>query len=461
MTKRLTEIEAKEKINNLLSPNTEFIGWKEGTWEGLVNTAAIFYCKKHKIQFERSCKLFSKSQKRKDGTQSEIKCDECNKENKRKHSHNTIVDEKTVEDLINNFITINQHLELVEFKYNKIAGDSIIRIKCKKHSTIIQINYSTIKSFVTKNRIWHCPQCTVEIIKTRNRLTAEEAQDAVNRKFKGTNLDLGYDYSLVKDTFTSTENTVTLVCPKHGKFQVKYRSLMCKDCIGLCPECEKEKSRYTTEEASNKIKEVIKQKNIILGSDIEFLGFINGKWEGETTKLILKCNKHNRLWNTTSFSSMLKEGLIGCPVCSSIKRISNKEELCYNEISKYIEKDIIKRQYSIKIFDNIINRYRTIHVDFFIESLNLIIEYDGEQHFEFIPFMFRYDYNYWYSRQVLRDICLSNYCSENKINLFRISYRDIPNLSKIVKVFFLQNRDITTKINPILLPIKYEGGLIK
>lgn len=457
MTKRMTESEAIEKIKKRLSSDTEFFGWKNSTWTGLTNTTAIFYCKKHKIKFERPCKLLSSNRKRKDGTLTDIKCDDCNKENKIKKSHNVVIDKGTIDNLIKDFLIINPHLELYEFIYNKTARDSVIRIRCKKHNTVTKINYSTLKYFVKNNRIWHCPQCTIDINKINNRLTAEEAQEAVNKKFKETDLDLGYDYSRVKDTFTTTENTVTLICPKHGEFQVKYRSLVSSKCIGLCPECEKERARYTIEEATNKVNKALKLKNTNLGADIEFLGFINGIWEGENTKLILRCNKHDRIWKTTSFSSILKEDLIGCPICSSKKRISNKENLCYGEIIKYINEDKIERQHTIKMYDNIINKYRTIQVDFYIKDLNLIIEYDGEQHFEFIPFMFKFSYNNWYSRQILRDKCLLNYCKENKINLLRISYKDIPKISRIIKVFFLRNLDITTEIKPTLLPIKYEG----
>lgn len=48
--------------------------------------------------------------------------------------------------------------------------------------------------------------------------------------------------------------------------------------------------KYTKEIAIEKVNKLIKQKNDN-GSDLEFLGFVDDKWIGNTTKLILKCNK--------------------------------------------------------------------------------------------------------------------------------------------------------------------------
>ena len=100
-----------------------------------------------------------------------------------------------------------------------------------------------------------------------------------------------------------------------------------------------------------------------------------------------------------------------------------------------------------------------IYVDFYIKELNLIIEYDGAQHFKFNKYYHRDNYK-TYINQVNRDKCLNEYCKSNSIKLLRISYKDNNRLEEVIKAFFVDGKDITTKADPILLPIKYEGGTV-
>ena len=107
------------------------------------------------------------------------------------------------------------------------------------------------------------------------------------------------------------------------------------------------------------------------------------------------------------------------------------------------------RQYKL-----IINN-RIFYLDFYIPKLNVIIEYDGKQHYEFTSF-FQPTYQNFVN-QVNRDRCLEQYCKENNIKLLRISYKDNNRIPEIIKIFFEEGKDITTKVEPKLLPVLYHG----
>lgn len=451
MAKRLTEIEAIEKIKKILPDNINFLGWKEGKWISTRKSSAIFYCTEHR---ERFIIKFSNLD-----SYNIIWCSKCRKEN-RKEALSIYNDESIFKNKLKDFLLNNPHIKFIGYKEGKFLGKSTtLLLKCTKHNVIVDnnINNFNINFLNRKGKIFHCPECIKEDVSNRRKTTPKKAQTIVNELFK--DINPGFDYSKVQDTFTSYDNDVTLICPKHGEFKIKFRTLMDKRNISMCPECLHERISFTEDQAIEKINESISYKNS-LGFSIKFLGFLNNKWEGNTTKLILHCDIHNKTWNTTTFNNFMKEGMIGCPMCAAEHRriISIKEDMCYKLLLKYINNYKINRQFLITAYDSVCKRIRNIFVDFFIEELNLVVEYDGEQHYQFLPY-FKKDY-IGFIDQVNRDNCLKNYCKENSINLLRISYKDNNRLEEVIKAFFVDGKDITTKVDPILLPIKYEGGTV-
>jgi very-short-patch-repair endonuclease len=83
----------------------------------------------------------------------------------------------------------------------------------------------------------------------------------------------------------------------------------------------------------------------------------------------------------------------------------------------------ILEQYSFKEISK-------LKFDFYIESLNLCIEYDGIQHFEAIE--------HFGGEEALlktkeRDEIKNNYCFNNNINLLRIPYWEFHNIEKLIQ----------------------------
>lgn len=176
-------------------------------------------------------------------------------------------------------------------------------------------------------------------------------------------------------------------------------------------------------------KEIIENKLKKETPYILFIGFEDNVWLGNRkTKIILKCTKHN--------------------IISSI--LYKSEDFYFDIISSCVRSENIQRNFYIYFNNN-----KFIKVDFFIKKLNCIIEFDGIQHYEFVPFLQK-----TYSKfinQVNRDRCLEQYCKENNICLLRIPYKDNNRIPEIIKIFFEEGKDITTKVEPKLLPVLYYG----
>ena len=72
--------------------------------------------------------------------------------------------------------------------------------------------------------------------------------------------------------------------------------------------------------------------------------------------------------------------------------------------------------------------------DFYIPSLNICIEYDGEGHYK--PFRFSKDKKAMQKKleeTQIRDKIKDKYCKENNIKLIRIPYFEFDNIDEILK----------------------------
>ena len=211
-----------------------------------------------------------------------------------------------------------------------------------------------------------------------------------------------YDYSKVK--YVSSSNPITLVCPKHGDFIIYPNDLLhkgkqCKYCNG--------RSMNTTS--------FIEKCKFKFGDKFDYskVNYIDSK-----TPVTIICPEHGE-FQTTPSNFLRKK--YGCSKCSHETNYTNfavqksKGEI---QISKWLENNNIFYEYNkhlIKI-DGI-----NIYPDFVIN--NIIIEYNGEQHYRYVPF-FHTGGEIDFEKQQNRDNKLREYCKQNSIHLIEIKYND-------------------------------------
>lgn len=175
-----------------------------------------------------------------------------------------------------------------------------------------------------------------------------------------------------------------------------------------CPKCGK-RVRITHKEFVNRINENF--------PNIEVAGtYINYQ-----TKIMFRCKKCGKEWEAKPNNILNGRG---CPYC----HCSKGEEKIQNILNNYCIK--FEKEYK---FDNC--RYvNPLPFDFYLTDKNIIIEYDGLQHFE--PCTFggiskeKAEENFELCQ--LKDSIKNKYCQNNNIKLIRIPYWEFENIEQII-----------------------------
>lgn len=150
---------------------------------------------------------------------------------------------------------------------------------------------------------------------------------------------------------------------------------------------------------------------------IECYGYflISEEYINKDALLDIKCDKGHEY--KASFHNF-KAGC-RCPICNeskgekSVKKILNKYSIEY--ILQYKFKDCKFKQ--------------MLPFDFYLPNYNILIEYDGIQHFEIIEFFGGLD---GFIDTKIRDTIKNEYCKKNNIPLIRIPYWEKENIEQIL-----------------------------
>lgn len=172
-----------------------------------------------------------------------------------------------------------------------------------------------------------------------------------------------------------------------------------------CPKCFSSESRRHTKE---QVQEIINER---LDKSYELIS----DYKNNHTKIEVKHHKCNNIWYTTL------RGINGgnrCPFCTTMTKGEER-------VLKYLLENGYDTKFQ-KTYEDC-KRKEYLPFDFYIEKLNLLIEYDGIFHYEPI-----------YGEDVLKrqqenDEIKNQYAKNNNINLLRIPYWDFENIEKILE----------------------------
>jgi very-short-patch-repair endonuclease len=118
------------------------------------------------------------------------------------------------------------------------------------------------------------------------------------------------------------------------------------------------------------------------------------------------------------------------------KRMSLGEYAIYD----YLTKNNIEFEKEMKFKDLVSPKNKQLRYDFYIKSHNLLIEFDGRQHYEKIKWTSAEtinDVNEHFNYIVECDHLKNEYADANKIKLYRIKYTEIKNIENILKVLLI------------------------
>lgn len=210
-------------------------------------------------------------------------------------------------------------------------------------------------------------------------------------------------YTLLSSYINSGEKMICL-CPSGHECEIIWDNFKqghrCKDCS---KEIISSKQRKNYEE----VKDIFEEEGYTL---------LSTEYKNMATKLEYKC-PHNHIHEMTLGNFI---GGKRCPSCgNNYKGELKVKEILENNNIYYIQ------QYKLKDCKD----KRELPFDFYLPNYNLLIEYDGEQHFD-IKRAFKKE-RFWDT--VIHDAIKNSYCEDNNIKLIRIPYWEFDNIENILK----------------------------
>lgn len=260
-----------------------------------------------------------------------------------------------------------------------------ITVRCKRCNQLLKIkakNFSRAKE--------PCPCSNSHHIQ----YSQEEWKKEANKIHEGK-----YDYSLVE--YKNAKLKVKIICKKCNSV---FEQLADNHLRGHgCPFCK-------TEKISDKLRKEIKDTETAY-----ILEYTNAR-----TKAKLLCKIHNKVF-FQRIPDLIKRG----PTCEECSRKSKGEE----EISLYLKKKKIEFKREEKFADLKDKDY--LAYDFYIPSRNLLIEFNGKQHYNYIPFFHKSPHEF--HRQLHHDWLKRRYAKKNGITLLVIPFWEFKKIDEILE----------------------------
>ena len=269
-----------------------------------------------------------------------------------------------------------------------------------------------------------CPNCGLKEIKATyilsgrgcscekhkyitNKITKPLDKEALEKKFP----NFEFDYSTFKGNFSN----IKIKCKICGNFfernvnNLKNKNQGCPWCSGRAK---------TTEIIKEQLQEKYKDEMFDF-SKVEYLG-------DERKQQIIICKKCKKEFMASTHDLLSKFGK-KCPYCS--RTIWKGEEKIKNWLEDngfFLNKDYFRE---VKFKNLKGERNMPLRYDFYIPSKNLLIEYNGEQHYA--PRK-KFGDEKTFTKRKKYDKIKENYAIENKINLLIIPYWDFDKVEEIL-----------------------------
>ena len=267
------------------------------------------------------------------------------------------------------------------YDYSKViytGSSNKIQIICSKHGEFLQVANSHLAGI-------GCKKCCYSGKSLSIKQFIEQSTNIHGDK---------YDYS--QSLYISYKKPLKIICPLHGNFyQTPNNHLAGSECEA----CSLIERSMALCDFVNKSKNV--HNNIY--------DYSNSHYVNSRTKIEILCKKHG-IFNQIPSQHIRGSG---CPHCNI-----SKGEL---RISRWLTQNNMDYEPQ-KTFRDCVNpkTNRKLKFDFYVPSKNLLIEFDGQQHF-----------NVWlggikkFKEMKINDNIKTLYCIENKIDLLRIPYTKI------------------------------------
>jgi len=287
----------------------------------------------------------------------------------------------------------HKHGDVYDYSLTKyISSKECVFIVCREHDVFKMLPAKHLNGR-------GCPICGRNTSHEQKRKSSKN----VIISFKNKHGDI-YDYSEV--IYFNSKTKVNIICKKHGIFeQTPDNHLKGKG----CPICGNKKKGL-----SNRIGNVMFKKRAnerhLDKYDYSMVDYIN---VNEKIKII--CSIHG-LFEQTPHNHLNGKG---CPICCE-----SKGEQKIGQVLDFLKVKYLKQ----KKFKNCINQ-KPLLFDFYIPNNNVLIEYDGIQHYKPVKLFGGVEQ---YKLQSVIDNIKNQYAINNKIKLIRIPYFNYDSIEEIL-----------------------------
>ena len=262
------------------------------------------------------------------------------------------------------------------------------------------------RNYQTRRRLKLGTQ-TRDIIRRNNELVFIQKSQEVHKN--------KYNYSLVE--YHTKRTKVQLICPHHSIFT---QSPDAHQRGQGCPKCAherriKSRKRKTTHQF---IKEANNKHN-------NKYDYTNTEYTNIKSKVNICCVAHGEFYQEAKAHLRGQ----GCPDCANEKRASFFESEGERLIEAFLLQNVIQYEKQ-KTFDECRHKM-LLRYDFYLPKYNVLIEFDGQQHYEFVPRFHGTLEGFKLYR--LRDEIKTEYALNNNIGLLRIRWDEQNNVSSILE----------------------------
>ena len=292
----------------------------------------------------------------------------------------------------------------IDNNLNYILTDNLekINFNCKICNNNFDMKIKSLSNHYDNKPPITCPYCDGRL-KTRE-IVANEIYTSTNGEY-----ELVSDYIDNKTLITIRHN-----CEKCNNLEFETLPTNFTSLGNRCPKCNGN-MKFTKEEFINKLNSYSNEYELVS----DYLSY-----DEEIILLHKKCGCTFNLLPKEFFSPSKSRR---CPYC---KEQSKGEDYIKNYLlSKKIKFKVQKRFSTCKYLS-------TLPFDFYISHLNLLIEYDGSQHFSESSQFHGNKENF--KLRLKCDQIKNQWCKDNKVSLIRISYKDFNNLEKILDDILFQ-----------------------
>lgn len=297
-----------------------------------------------------------------------------------------------------NFISKARKIHGDKYDYSKtvyVKAKSKVIIICSKHGEFDQTPNGHLNGS-------GCRMCVGKSLNGKNRIQYMK-EKALSRR--GTE----FDYSNVDWATLTNKTTATIVCKKHGSFQMEWGKHIAHCYVHGCPSCSKENMK---EIQYLPLSEFIEKSVKVHGDKYDYSQV---DYVGAHKKVKIICKTHGHFYCTPA--NHWSNG-VGCPGC--LHSNPSKGEA---KIAAWLERNHIQYEYQ-KSYSDLwwkSNKGR-LKYDFWLSKENVLIEYDGEHHFLPLSWSKKIDGSKRLIEQQAKDQLKNEYAEKNNIKLVRILY---------------------------------------